>query len=165
MSDTPQCVVLVAAVADNGVIGAEGELPWHLPDDLAHFKRVTTGNVVIMGRKTYDSIGRPLPKRTNIVVTRQADWSVDGVITAPSLTEALALAEEYDGDAMVIGGGQIYELAMPLADRQVLTEVHSAPDGDAYYPPFDREEWVETDREPRGGYDFVWLERADPVEE
>ena len=165
MSDTPQCVVLVAAVADNGVIGADGELPWHLPDDLAHFRRVTTGNVVIMGRKTFESIGRPLPGRTNIVVTRNPDWSADGVVTAPSLTGALDLAEEYDGDAMVIGGGEIYALAMPLADRQVLTEVHAAPDGDACYPAFDRAEWTETAREERDGYDLVWLERADPLDE
>ena len=104
MSDTPQSVVLVAAVADNGVIGADGRLPWHLPDDLAHFRRVTTGNVVVMGRKTFESIGRPLPRRTNIVVTRQPGWSADGVIAASGLTEALDVAEEYDGDVMVIGG-------------------------------------------------------------
>ena len=165
MSDAPQSVVLVAAVAENGVIGAGGELPWHLPDDLAHFKQVTTGNVVVMGRKTFESIGRPLPRRTNIVVTRQPDWSADGVVTASSLTEALDLAEEYDGDAMVIGGGQIYALAMPLADRQVLTEVHATPEGDAYYPAFDRDEWTETRRVEREGYDFVWLERADLADE
>ena len=162
MSDAPQEVVLVAAVADNGVIGVDGRLPWHLPDDLAHFKRVTTGNVVIMGRRTFESIGRPLPRRTNVVVTRQPDWSADGVITATGLSEALGLAEEYDGDAMVIGGGQIYALAMPLADRQVLTEVHVSPEGDAHYPPFDRDEWVETAREERDGYAFVWLERVAP---
>jgi dihydrofolate reductase len=165
MSDTPQSVVLVAAVADNGVIGADGQLPWHLPDDLAHFKQVTTGNVVIMGRKTFESIGRPLPRRTNIVVTRQPDWAADGVVTASSLTDALEVAEEYDGDAMVIGGSQIYALAMPLADRQVLTEVRATPEGDVTYPPFDRAEWVETRREERDGYAFVWLERSDPVDE
>ena len=140
-------VVLVAAVADNGVIGADGELPWHLPEDLAHFKQVTTGHTVIMGRKTFESIGRPLPRRTNVVISRQPGWSADGVLVAGSLTEALDLAEQHDGDAMVIGGGQIYALAMPLADQQVLTEVHRSPDGDAVYPPFDRAEWVETRRE------------------
>ena len=155
MSDAPQSVVLVAAVADNGVIGADGRLPWHLPDDLAHFRRVTTGNVVVMGRKTFESIGRPLPRRTNIVVTRQPDWTAEGVITASSLTEALDVAEEYDGDAMVIGGSQIYALAMPLADRQVLTEVHAEPEGDVTYPPFDRTEWEETRREEHDGYAFV----------
>ncbi len=154
-------VVLVAAVADNGVIGVDGRLPWHLPDDLAHFKRVTTGNVVIMGRRTFESIGRPLPRRTNIVVTRQPDWSAEGVVTAASLPEALEVAEEYDGDAMVIGGGEIYALAMPLADRQVLTEVHVSPEGDAHYPAFDRADWTETAREERDGYAFVWLVRAE----
>jgi dihydrofolate reductase len=159
MSDVPQSVVLVAAVADNGVIGADGELPWHLPEDLAHFKRVTTDNVVIMGRRTFESIGRPLPRRTNIVVTRQPGWSADGVIAASSLSEALETAEECDGDAMVIGGAQIYALALPLADAQVLTEVHLEPAGDVHYPPFDRSEWVETKREPGESCDFVWLER------
>ena len=154
-----QHVVLVAAVADNGVIGAHGQLPWHLPEDLAHFRRVTTGHTLIMGRKTYESIGRPLPRRTNVVVTRQPGWSADGVLVAPGLGEALDLAAEHEGDAMVIGGGQVYALAMPLADRQVLTEVHQSPEGDASYPPFDRSEWVETRREPGDGCDFVWLER------
>ena len=159
MSDTPQSVVLVAAVADNGVIGVGGELPWHLPEDLAHFKRVTTDNVVIMGRKTFESIGRPLPRRTNIVVTRQPGWSADGVIAASSLDEAIETAEEYDGDAMVIGGAQIYALALPLADSQVLTEVHQEPEGDVLYPPFERSEWEETRREQGEGFDFVWLQR------
>ena len=159
MSDIPQSVVLVAAVADNGVIGVGGELPWHLPEDLAHFKRVTTGNVVIMGRKTFESIGGPLPRRTNVVVSRQPGWSADGVLVAGSLAEALELAEQHDGDAMVIGGAQIYALALPIADEQVLTEVHQEPEGDVLYPPFDRSEWEETRREPGEGYDFVWLER------
>jgi dihydrofolate reductase len=152
-------VVLVAAVADNGVIGADGQLPWHLPEDLAHFKRVTTGHTVVMGRRTFESIGRPLPRRTNVVVSRQPGWSAEGVLAATSLAEALEIAAGHDGDAMVIGGGQIYALAMPLADRQVLTEVHCAPDGDAVYPPFDRAEWDETQREVHDGYDFVWLKR------
>ena len=159
MSDVPQSVVLVAAVADNGVIGVGGELPWHLPEDMAHFKQVTTGHVVIMGRKTFESIGRPLPRRTNIVVSRQPGWSADGVLAAASLTEALELAEQHDGDAMVIGGAQIYALALPLADEQVLTEVHQEPEGDVLYPAFDRAEWEETRREPGEGCDFVWLER------
>ena len=159
MSDAPQCLVLVAAVAENGVIGAGGNLPWHLPGELAHFKRVTTGNVVVMGRKTFESIGRPLPRRTNIVITRQPGWSADGVTTVSSLDEALEVAEECDGDVMVIGGAQIYALAMPLADVQVLTEVHQSPEGDVSYPPFDRAEWEETRREAHDGYDIVWLSR------
>lgn len=158
-----QQVVLVAAVADNGVIGSDNALPWHLPADLAHFRRTTEGNVVVMGRRTFDSIGRPLPRRTNIVVTRQADWSADGVVRAGSLDEALTLAASYDGDVMVIGGAQIYALAMPRADRQVITEVHVTPDGDARYPEVDWSEWTETGREPHEGYDFVWWERREPT--
>lgn len=150
----------MAAVADNGVIGRDGRLPWHLPEDLAHFKRVTTGHTVIMGRKTYESIGRPLPRRTNVVVTRQPDWSADGVLVAPSVEAALERAAELDGDAMVIGGAEVYAAALPLADRQVVTEVHLAPDGDVRYPEFDRSQWVEVHREPHDGHDFVWWERT-----
>jgi len=155
-----QPVVLVAAVADNGVIGAENGIPWHLPEDMAHFRRVTEGNVVVMGRLTFESIGRPLPRRTNIVVTRSADWSADGVLTAGSLDDALERARSHEGEVMVIGGAQVYALALPLADRMVLTEVHQSPVGDAHYPPFSRDEWRETRREAHDGYDFVWWERV-----
>ena len=153
------CVGLVWAQDERGVIGRDGALPWHLPEDLAHFKRVTSGHVVVMGRRTYESIGRPLPRRTNVVVTRQREWTAEGVVTAGSFAEALAAAADHDGDVMVIGGGEVYRLAMPLADEQVLTEVHCSPDGDAYYPAFDRHDWTETAREPHEGYDFVRLER------
>lgn len=162
-SDERRRVVLVAAVADNGVIGVDGDLPWRLPPDLAHFKRTTLGHVVVMGRRTYDSMGRALPGRTNVVVTRQPDWSAEGVLVARSLDEALALAASYDGDVMVIGGGEVYAQALPLADRQVLTEVHLAPDGDARYPGWDRSEWHEVAREPHEhdgvAFDFVIWDR------
>lgn len=155
-------VVLVAAVAENGVIGKDGDLPWHLPEDLKHFRAVTRGHTVVMGRVTYDSIGRPLPERTNIVVTRDPDWADPDhpeVRRAGSLPEALALAEEYDGEVRVIGGAQVYAAALPHADAQVLSEVHGTPEGDTRYPDFDRAEWTETSREPREGFDVVWLER------
>lgn len=156
-------MVLVVAVADNGVIGVDGDLPWRLPPDLAHFKRTTLGHVVVMGRKTYDSMGRPLPGRTNVVVTRQADWSAEGVLTAGSLDEALTLASAYDGDVMVIGGGEIYAQAMDLADEIVLTEVHLCPEGDARFPALDAG-WREVSREAHEhegvAFDFVRLERA-----
>jgi dihydrofolate reductase len=150
-------IVLVAAVADNGVIGRDGDIPWHLPEDLRHFREVTTGHTVVMGRVTYQSIGRPLPNRTNIVITRDPAWAAEGVTVVGSLGEALTTggAEQ----VMVMGGAQVYEAAMPLADAQVLTEVHQSPDGDTFYPAFDRSEWHETLREPHDGYDFVWLER------
>ena len=150
----------MAAVADNGVIGVDGQLPWHLPEDMAHFRRVTTGHTVVMGRKTFESLGRPLPRRTNIVVTRQPGWTADGVLVAAGLEEALAIAAEQEGDVMVIGGAEIYAQALPLAGHQILTAVHVSPEGDAVYPAFDREEWVETRRESHDGFDFVWWERA-----
>ncbi len=159
-----QRVVLVAAVADNGVIGVDGELPWHLPEDFAHFKRTTLGHVVVMGRKTFESMGRPLPRRTNIVVTRQSDWGSEGVVTAASFAEALEEAARHDGDVMVIGGGEIYGQALPVADEQVITEVHLSPEGDVRYPEFDRSAWREVRREAHEHdgtrFDIVWLERA-----
>lgn len=152
-------VVLVAAVADNGVIGNAGAIPWRLPEDMRHFKAVTRGHPVLMGRLTFESIGRPLPDRTNIVVTRDPAWSADGVTVVGSVEEGLAVARRHGEDVMVIGGAQVYAAALPVADVQVLTEVHQEPEGDTYYPEFDRSAWTETRREPGGGYDFVWLER------
>jgi dihydrofolate reductase len=154
-----QRVVLVAAVADNGVIGADGGIPWRIPEDMRHFREVTTGHPVVMGRLTFESLKGPLPNRTNIVVTRTAGWTADGVTVVGSLEEGLAVAREAGGDVMVIGGAQIYEAAMGAADVQVLTEVHQSPEGDTYYPAFDRSAWTETRREARDGYDWVWLER------
>jgi dihydrofolate reductase len=153
-------VVMVAAVADNGVIGLDGDIPWSIPEDLKHFRATTKGHTVVMGRRTYESIGHPLPYRTNVVVTRQPDWTADGVLVAHSVSEAIELAQGLEGDVMVIGGGHVYDAAMPLADVQVLTEVHQEPPGDTHYPPFDREAWTEVRRESHDGYDFVWWERA-----
>jgi dihydrofolate reductase len=154
-----QRLTLVAAYAENRVIGDHGRIPWHLPEDFAHFKATTMGGVLVMGRATYDSIGRPLPGRTTIVVTRSPGWSADGVLVAHSLDEALALAADQPGDVYVVGGTQIYEQALPLATHQVLTEVHRTVDGDAHYPEFPRDEWVETRRESFDDFDRVWWER------
>lgn len=150
---------MVAAVAENGVIGRDGDIPWHLPEDLKHFRATTRGNTVLMGRTTFEGIGHPLPYRTNVVVTRNPDWSHEGVFVVHTVEEGIELAQGFEGDVMVIGGGHVYEAAMPLADTQVLTEVHDSPDGDTHYPDFDRAQWRETKREPRDGFDFVWLER------
>lgn len=156
-------LTLVAAVADNGVIGANGDIPWHIPADFAHFKALTLGGVLVMGRATYDSIGRPLPGRTTIVLTRDRSWSATGVQTASTLDEALHLAATTGGEVYVVGGAAVYAAALPLATHQVLTEVHLSPEGDTFYPSFDRDEWVETKRESHEGepaFEFVWLERA-----
>ena len=153
-------VVMVAAVADNGVIGSGGDIPWSNSEDLKHFRAVTTGNTVVMGRKTFESIGHPLPYRSNVVVTRQPDWTHEGVFVAPTVEAAVALAQDFEGDVMVVGGGEIYRAAMPVADVQVLTEIHQDPEGDTYYPEFDRAEWTEVKRESHDGYDFVWWHRV-----
>ena len=152
--------MLIAAVARNGVIGHEGGIPWHLPEDFAHFKATTLGHTLLMGRATYDSIGRPLPGRTTIVLTRDSAWYAADVLVAHDLDSALLLAEDLPGDIYVAGGAHVYAAALPLADEQVLTEVHLEPDGDTLYPEFDREQWVEKRRERRDGFDHVWWERA-----
>jgi dihydrofolate reductase len=145
-------LVLVAAVAENGVIGAKGDMPWRLSSDLKRFKRLTLGHPMVMGRKTFESIGRPLPGRTTIVVTRDPDWHREGVLTAPSLEDALeraaAIAATDGVDAvMVVGGGEIYAAALPRADRLEITRVHASPDGDAHFPRIDEDVWREVARE------------------
>lgn len=137
---------LIVARARNGVIGRANGLPWRLPEDLAHFKRTTMGHPIVMGRKTWDSIGRPLPGRRNIVVTRNAAWGADGAEPVASLAAALALC----GDAstvFVIGGEQIFREALPLADEMFVTEIDREIEGDAWFPTYDRTEWIETSRE------------------
>jgi dihydrofolate reductase len=141
-------ITLAVAVADNGVIGRDGALPWRLPEDLRRFKAATIGKPVIMGRKTFDSIGRALPGRLNIVLTRQAGWLPQdpAVQVVPDLDTALAVAGEVP-EVTVIGGAQVYALAMPLAGRILLTEVHARPEGDAHLAPFDPQVWQEIARE------------------
>ena len=142
-------VTLVVAVAENGVIGKDGGLPWRIPGELVRFKALTLGHPVIMGRKTYQSIGKPLPGRTNIVVTRNRNLTFDGARVAGGLDEALAQAATAEGgdEVMVIGGAEIYALALPAAGRLVLTEVHAEIDGDTRFPAFERTDWQETARE------------------
>ncbi len=141
-------IALIYARAANGAIGHNGAMPWHLPEDLAHFKRLTSGCPVVMGRKTWDSLParfRPLPGRRNIVVTRQQDWSQNGVQRASSLAEALQLCE-HEATVWVMGGAQIYAQALPLADRVEATEIAQHFDGDAHAPTLGPE-WVEAARE------------------
>ena len=133
-------VSIIAAMDRNRLIGNENQLPWHLPADLAHFKLVTMGKPIIMGRKTYESIGRPLPGRTNIVLTRSPDFNAEGVLTANTLEQALNHVSAED-EIMIIGGSTIYELTLPRADRLYLTCVEDSFEGDAWFPDFDLEQW------------------------
>jgi dihydrofolate reductase len=151
-------LTLVAAYAANRVIGDHGRIPWHLSEDFAHFKATTMGGVLVMGRATYDSIGRPLPGRTTVVLTRDPAWSAPGVLVAHSLEDALALAAGQPGETFVVGGAQVYRQALPLATHQILTEVDQWPEGDVTFPELDAG-WVETRREPRDGFSWVWWER------
>lgn len=139
-------VAIIAAVAENGVIGNDGHIPWRLPGDFAHFKRMTWGKPLIMGRKTFESIGRPLPGRTSIVVTRQEGYQPDGVLVISSLEAALDHAQEIAkadraNEVMIGGGSEIYAQAMPFADRMYITQVMLAPDGDTYFPQIDFAQW------------------------
>lgn len=132
----------IVAAAENGVIGRGGQLPWHLPADLKHFKLRTTGRPVIMGRKTFDSIGKPLPGRTNVVITRQRDWTAEGVLVAHSLDEALSLPEVAGAEeAMIIGGAQLFAEALPRCDELELTRIHAEVEGDTFFR-FDPEGWA-----------------------
>lgn len=151
-------LVAIAAVCSNGVIGADGDQPWRNRDDFARFRRLTMGQVLIMGRKTYQAIGRPLPGRRTIVLTRSASWSAAGVEVAGDLDDALRLA---DGDQTVFncGGGEVYRLGWDRTTRLEITEVHTALPGDITFPAIDPREWVEIERIPRDGFDWVSYDR------
>jgi dihydrofolate reductase len=160
-------LALVAAVANGGVIGREGAIPWHLPEDLARFRALTTGHPVVMGRKTWESLPdryRPLPGRRNVVVTRSATWHADGAERVGSFEEALALLADAP-QVFVIGGSELYAAALPSADELLLTELDLSVEGDTVFPPFDPGAFVEVQREPgvsRTGiqFAFVTYERA-----
>jgi dihydrofolate reductase len=139
-------LALIVAVSRNGVIGKDGDLPWHIPEDLKHFRRHTVGHCIIMGRKTWDSIGRPLPKRRSIVVTRQQDLVLHGAGVVPSLAQALALAWASDPEPRVIGGATLYRAAFPQATRLILTEVQRDVEGDIHFPAWDEADWQEVAR-------------------
>lgn len=139
-------ISLIVAVAKNGIIGTGGTMPWHITEDFRHFKSVTLGHSVIMGRKTYESIGRPLPKRRNIVITRNASLHIEGCEMAPSLEAALSMCEGEE-ELFVIGGGEIYRQAMPFADRLCITHVEVEAEGDTRFPDIDPTVWHEVRRE------------------
>lgn len=137
-------LALIVATARNGAIGRDGALPWHLPEELQHFKRLTLGKPVVMGRVTWESIGRPLPGRTNIVITRSADYDAPGAEVVPSLDAALTRAAAIagaSGEVMIIGGAQIYRAALPLVERVYRTRVETDVAGDAFFPELDAAEW------------------------
>ncbi len=134
---------MIVAHAQNGVIGNAGDMPWHIPEDLKHFRAVTTGAAVIMGRKTFESIGRPLPKRLNIVITRQADYAASGCTVVSDLAAALEAAKASERQ-IIIGGGEIYRQALPMADRLWITEIAATPEGDTTFPTIDPAHWEAT---------------------
>ncbi|WP_273783578.1 dihydrofolate reductase [Bartonella sp. AU15XJBT] len=164
-------ICLIAAVAENGVIGREGAMPWHLSTDLQRFKALTLGKPIIMGRKTWDSIGKPLPGRTNIVITRDCTFSAEEAVVAHSLSQACSLATSIASqnnveEIFIIGGGEIFQQGFSLADKIFLTEVLASIEGDRFFPVFDKEKWtiVQTQDIPKGDKDshptrFVVYER------
>ncbi|MBB5199449.1 dihydrofolate reductase [Glaciimonas immobilis] len=162
--------IIVATDADNG-IGIQNALPWHLPEDLAHFKRTTSGHPIIMGRKTFESIGRPLPKRRNIVITRDLTWHHDGVETVHSIEAAIALVNtaspaESPTEAFIIGGAEIYAATLPLCTRLLVTEIEKRFDCDAFFPARNSQQWQEVARTSHHSeaqdfdYAFVAYQRA-----
>jgi dihydrofolate reductase len=166
LSATPAAprISLIVARARNGVIGRDGALPWKIPGELAHFKRTTMGHPIVMGRKTWESLGRPLPGRRNIVVTRNAGFVAPGADVVTSLTAALALCHGV-AEVFIIGGAELYAQALPLATRAIVTEIDADFDGDAHFPALDPRHWRETARLP-GATDpphaFVTYERGRP---
>lgn len=163
-------ISMIAAVAENNVIGKDNDLVWHLPDDMKFFMQKTTGHHVIMGRKNFESIPdkfRPLPNRPNIVMTRQQDLRIDGAYVVNSLEDALEIARKNnESEVFVIGGGDIYNLAMDTADTMYITEVKSRFEGDAFFPEFDKSEWQEIERIHHGtderhayAFDFVTYQK------
>lgn len=158
---------IVVAYDQRQLIGANGSLPWHLPADLKHFRAITMGKPIVMGRRTHESIGHPLPGRTNIVITSEHGYRSAGCVIANDLDAAVAAARELADEVMVIGGSTLYAATLPGADRIYLTEVHATFDGDVYFPSYDRLRWSETERHDHAAdaanpypYSFVVLDRA-----
>jgi dihydrofolate reductase len=169
----PLIISLVVAAAENNVIGKNNALLWHLPNDMKFFKNITWGMVVIMGRKTFESLGKPLAGRKNIVITRQPGWSKENVVTVHDIHEALAVARQMDvKEVFVIGGGELYTLSLPMARRIYLTRVHASPEGDTFFPDFKKDEWAlihtrnyTTDEKHAYSYSFQLWEKTKLPEE
>jgi dihydrofolate reductase len=158
-------ISIIVAAATNGVIGRDGRLPWHISDDLRRFKKLTTGNPIIMGRRTFESIGKPLPDRRNIVISGQKGLTIEGCEVVASPDEALSLASDAD-EVFVIGGNRVYEHMLPLAERIYMTRIHADMEGDTFFPALDADEWrtVARDDHPADatrqlGFSFMTLDR------
>lgn len=159
-------ISIVVAISENNAIGKDNQLLWHLPADLKHFKNITTGHTIIMGRKTYDSIGKPLPNRRNIIITRQKDLNLEGVEVVNSLEEALSLSKDEE-EVFIIGGAEIYKQSVAVSHRIYLTRVHQEFEADAFFPELDNESWKEVekvdhlpDEKNKFAYTFSTLERV-----
>ena len=154
-------ITLIAAAAENNALGKDNDLVWHLPDDFKRFKRLTTGHYIIMGRKTFESFPKPLPNRIHVVITRQKDYQADGAIIVHSLEDALQAAKD-DPQPFVIGGGEIYNQALDIADKIELTRVHGTFEADTFFPEFDKDQWKlisseHHDKDERHAYSFTYL--------
>lgn len=152
-------ISLIVAHDENRVIGYENDMPWHLPGDLAYFKRTTMGKPIVMGRKTFESIGRALPGRLNIVITSQESYNAENIVTVSSLEEAIQVASAQSEEIMIIGGGKIFKAALPLADRLYITQINNAFNGDTYFPEYVSKGWKEvaaSEEQQADGYTFVY---------
>ncbi len=154
-------ITLVVAMGLNREIGVDNQLPWHLPKDLKHFKEITSGHPIIMGRKTYESIGKPLPNRTNIVISRKKDWFEEGILIVGSIKEAIKFGQKIDEDIFIIGGGNIFEQTMDIADKLEVTEIKTNIEADTFFPKIDPKIWTKTDeicheKDEKNNFDFCF---------
>ncbi|UBB89461.1 dihydrofolate reductase [Candidatus Kaistella beijingensis] len=154
-------ITLVVAMGLNREIGVDNQLPWHLPKDLKHFKEITSGHPIIMGRKTYESIGKPLPNRTNIVISRKKDWFEEGILIVGSIKEAIKFGQKIDEDIFIIGGGNIFEQTMDIADKLEVTEIKTNIEADTFFPKIDPKNWTKTDevcheKDEKNNFDFCF---------
>lgn len=154
-------ITIIAAIGKNNELGKDNQLLWRLPADLKHFKNLTSGHPIIMGRKTYESIGKPLPNRTNIVVSRKDDWFEEGILIVPSLKDAIKHAKKINENIFILGGGEIYRHTIDLADRLEITQVNHQTDADVFFPKIDEKIWIKTDeinhpKDENHAYDFYF---------
>lgn len=154
-------ITIIAAIGKNNELGKDNQLLWHLPADLKHFKNLTSGHPIIMGRKTYESIGKPLPNRTNIVVSRKENWFEEGILIVPSLKDAIKHAKKINENIFIIGGGEIYRHTIDMADRLKITQVNHQTEADVFFPKIDEKNWIKTDeihypKDENHAYDFYF---------